>query len=124
MINPNHPPIQPSRALVKLAATAALAGLWCSSSVLAQTQPPSSGDRVTGLDISAWQGNWTTTQWATLHRPTNQSVGGVLGDGRDFVIIRSSRGGTTGYYDQNDKDNLNGANTLSQRYDDPYYIQN
>jgi GH25 family lysozyme M1 (1,4-beta-N-acetylmuramidase) len=101
-----------------------LAGLVCSSSALAQSQSPSSGNRVTGLDISAWQGNWSTTQWATLHRPTNQSVNGVLGDGRDFVFIRSSRGGTTGYYDQSDSGNVNGKNTLSQRYDDPYFVQN
>jgi GH25 family lysozyme M1 (1,4-beta-N-acetylmuramidase) len=93
--------------------------------VFGQLQPPSSGDRVTGLDISAWQGNWTTAQWATIHRPTNQqNSSGVFGDGRDFVIIRSSRGGTTGYYDQNDSGNVNGKNTLSQRYDDPYFVQN
>jgi autotransporter-associated beta strand protein len=120
----NHSPARSTQTLVKFAATAALAALVCSSDVLAQLQPPSSGDRVTGLDISAWQGNWSTTQWATLHRPTNQSVGGVFGDGRDFVIIRSSRGGTTGYYNQSDSGNVNGKNTLSQRYDDPYFVQN
>lgn len=80
--------------------------------------------RVLGLDVSAWQTEITTTEWATLKRPANQQVGGVFGDGRDFVFIRSSRGGTTGYYNQNDADNSNGLNTLSQRYDDPYYIQN
>jgi autotransporter-associated beta strand protein len=80
--------------------------------------------RVLGLDVSAWQGEITTTEWATLKRPTNQQVGGVFGDGRDFVFIRSSRGGTTGYYDQSNSDNNPPTNTLSQRYDDPYYIQN
>jgi autotransporter-associated beta strand protein len=80
--------------------------------------------RVLGLDVSAWQTEITTTEWATLKRPTNQQVNGVYGDGRDFVFIRSSRGGTTGYYDQSNADNDPPTNTLSQRYDDPYYIQN
>lgn len=70
--------------------------------------------RVLGLDISAWQGNISQTTWNNIKSVEN----------RQFVILRSSRGGTTGYYDQNDKDNLNGLNTLSQRYDDPYYVQN
>jgi autotransporter-associated beta strand protein len=82
-----------------------------------------------GLDVSAHQADITTTEWATLKRPTNQQVGGVFGDGRDFVIIRSSRGGTTGYdhrqggYPSSSPDN-NDAFTLSERYDDPYFVQN
>ena len=80
--------------------------------------------RVLGIDVSAWQGNLSTANWATLHRPTTQQVSGVYGDGRDFVFMRSSRGGTTGYYNQNDASNKNGQNTLSQRYDDPYFVQN
>jgi autotransporter-associated beta strand protein len=80
--------------------------------------------RSLGLDVSAWQTDITTTEWATLKRPTNQQVGGVFGDGRDFVFIRSSRGGTTGYYDQSNADNNPPTNTLSQRYDDPYFVQN
>jgi autotransporter-associated beta strand protein len=80
--------------------------------------------RSLGIDVSAWQGNITAANWATLKRATNVQLGGIYGDGRDFVLIRSSRGGTTGYYDQNDANNVNGKNTLSQRYDDPYYVQN
>src|SRR5215216_1447697 len=88
--------------------------------------------RALGLDVSAWQTEITTTEWATLKRPTNQQVGGVFGDGRDFVIIRSSRGGTTGYDHRqggypsgvpSGPDN-NDAFTLSERYDDPYFVQN
>jgi autotransporter-associated beta strand protein len=82
------------------------------------------GQRLLGIDVSAWQGNLSATNWATLKRSTDQQVNGVFGDGRDFVFIRSSRGGTTGYYDQNDSGNSNGLNTLSQRYDDPYHVQN
>src|SRR4030095_9878090 len=70
--------------------------------------------RVLGLDISAWQGDISQTTWSNIHTVEN----------RRFVILRSSRGGTTGYYDQNDSDNSNGLNTFSQRYDDPYYVQN
>lgn len=71
-------------------------------------------ERVLGLDISAWQGNMSQTTWNNLRNVEN----------RQFVVLRSSRGGTTGYYDQNDAPNNNGLNTLSQRYDDPYFIQN
>src|SRR5438876_5851645 len=78
------------------------------------TTPPSTGDRVLGLDVSAWQGNISQTTWNNIHTVDN----------REFVFIRSSRGGTTGYYNQNDANNVNGLNTLSQRYDDPYFVQN
>jgi GH25 family lysozyme M1 (1,4-beta-N-acetylmuramidase) len=101
---------------VKIPVTAAVA--------LMAFAAPAKAQRVLGIDVSAWQGNLSTTNWATLKRPTDQQVNSVFGDGRDFVFIRSSRGGTTGYYDQNDSDNSNGLNTLSQRYDDPYFVQN
>ncbi len=71
-------------------------------------------NRVLGLDISAWQANISQTTWNNLRSVEN----------RQFVVLRSSRGGTTGYYDQNDSGNVNGLNNLSQRYDDPYFIQN
>jgi autotransporter-associated beta strand protein len=94
------------------------------AAVLLGSAAPAEAQRALGIDVSAWQSNLSTTTWATFKRPTNQQVGGVFGDGRDFVFIRSSRGGTTGYYNQNDSDNSDGLNTLSQRYDDPYYVQN
>jgi autotransporter-associated beta strand protein len=79
-----------------------------------------------GLDVSAHQAEITVTEWNTLKRPTNQQVGGVFGDGRDFVIIRSSRGGTTGYdHRQGAYPTANNdAFTASERYDDPYFVQN
>jgi autotransporter-associated beta strand protein len=104
------------RPCVAIAASAG-AALWACAI-------PAEAQRSLGIDVSAWQGNISTTNWATLKRPTDQQVSGVFGDGRDFVFIRSSRGGTTGYYDQTDSDNSNGLNTLSQRYDDPYFVQN
>lgn len=70
--------------------------------------------RALGLDISAWQGNISQTTWNNLRNVEN----------RQFVFLRSSRGGTTGYYNQNNSDNNPPTNTLSQRYDDPYFIQN
>src|SRR4051794_27943742 len=73
-----------------------------------------SAARALGLDISAWDGNISQTTWNNLRTVEN----------RQFIILRSSRGGTTGYYDQNDSANANGLNNLSQRYDDPYFIQN
>ncbi len=81
-------------------------------------------NRSLGIDISAWQGNWSTTMWATAKRSPSQSVNGIPGDGRDFVFLRSSRGGTTGVYNQSDPNNNLGGNTLSQRYDDPFFVQN
>jgi autotransporter-associated beta strand protein len=87
---------------------------------------PARGQRVLGLDVSTWQGNLSTTTWATFKRPTDQQVSGVFGDGRDFVMIRSSRGGTTGE-DHRQGGYPSGNNTfynLSQRYDDPYFVQN
>lgn len=67
-----------------------------------------------GLDVSAWQGNWSQSKWNSIHNVDNQ----------DFVFLRSSRGGTTGFYNQSDPNNNSGQNTLSQRYDDPYFVQN
>ncbi len=87
-----------------MAALAALFGVSTSASA----------QRVLGLDISAWQGSISQTTWNNLRNAEN----------RQFVILRSSRGGTTGYYNQNDASNSQGLNTLSQRYDDPYYVQN
>ena len=65
--------------------------------------------RLLGLDISAWQGNISQTTWNNVR--TNEN--------RHFIILRSSRGGTTGVYNQNYPTNNFGTNTLSQRYDDP-----
>src|SRR6185503_4954755 len=93
--------------------------LFLSSGVSAVAQ-----QRSLGIDVSAWQGNISVANWNTLKRATNQQVSGINGDGRDFVFMRSSRGGTTGYYNQSDSDNSDGLNTLSQRYDDHYFIQN
>lgn len=95
------------------------------TTMLTATAPVMS-QRLLGLDVSAHQAEITTTEWATLKRPTNQQVGGVFGDGRDFVIIRSSRGGTTGE-DHRQGGYPSGNNTFfnqSERYDDPYFIQN
>src|SRR2546423_1516284 len=100
-----------------------IGGMMCATMLAADN--PAVAQRLLGLDVSAYQGDITTTEWATFKRPTNQQVGGVFGDGRDFVIIRSSRGGTTGY------DHRQGAYpsgnstafTQSERYDDPYFVQ-
>jgi autotransporter-associated beta strand protein len=93
-----------------------LALIACSSALVGGGAGDASAQiqRLLGLDVSAWQGNISQTTWNNIHNVEN----------RQFIIIRSSRGGTTGYYDQNDSANAYGRNTLSQRYDDPYYIQN
>src|SRR5690349_750440 len=84
------------------------------------------GWRSLGIDVSTYQGNISAANWATLKRATNAQVGGIFGDGRDFVMIRSTRGGTTGE-DHRQGGYPSGNNTFydfSQRYDDPYYVQN
>jgi autotransporter-associated beta strand protein len=78
--------------------------------------PHAIAQRVLGIDVSAWQGSLSQATWNGLQDT----------DDRDFVFIRSSRGGTTGFYNQSNANNDNppGQNTLSQRYDDPYFVQN
>jgi autotransporter-associated beta strand protein len=86
---------------------------------------PAQQQRSLGIDVSDYQGSISVANWATLKRATNVQVGGIYGDGRDFVFIRASRGGTTGVYNENDPNNTSpGTNTLSQRYDDPDFVQN
>ena len=66
-----------------------------------------------GLDISSWQGDISQTSWNS-----------IAGDGKSFVFLRSSRGGTTGFYNQSDADNGDRLNTFSQRYDDNRFYNN
>src|SRR5947207_2799625 len=70
--------------------------------------------RALGIDVSDWQGTITLSNWQYIH---NNS-------GKSFAFIRSSRGGTTGFYDEHDSANANGLNTLSQRYDDLQFYDN
>ena len=76
----------------------------------------SSGNRALGIDVSAWQGSISQATWNSIRTVEN----------RQFVFVRASRGGTTGVdkraggYPSNDDTTY----TLSQRYDDPYFVQN
>src|SRR6266487_3128666 len=74
---------------------------------------PAMAQRLKGVDISDWQGNLSQTTWNN-----------VKSAGRDFVFLRSDRGGTSGFYDETDSTNANRKNTLGQRYDDLYWEQN
>ena len=73
--------------------------------------------RALGIDVSDWQ-NQTTTglpiDWARVARPVSQG-----GGGKQFAFIRSSRGGTTGTYDEHTT-----VGTLSHRYDDFAFTYN
>ncbi|MFM9024803.1 MAG: GH25 family lysozyme, partial [Planctomycetaceae bacterium] len=86
--------------------------LACPATVPAQ----SAGNRLLGIDVSAWQGNISQTTWNNLRNVEN----------RQFAFMRASRGGTTGVdkrqggFPTNDDTFFN----LSQRYDDPYFVQN
>lgn len=84
--------------------------------VLGTCARPATAQRVLGLDVSTYQGNITQTQWNNIR----------VDDNRQFVFIRSSRGGTTGE-DHRQGGYPAGNNTyfnLSERYDDPYFVQN
>jgi autotransporter-associated beta strand protein len=76
----------------------------------------STGNRLLGLDVSAHQGDISQPTWTNICTIEN----------RQFVFIRASRGGTTGEdhrqggYPSSDNTYFN----LSERYDDPYFIQN
>ncbi len=70
--------------------------------------------RSLGLDVASWQATITQSTWNNIYNVEN----------REFVFIRSSRGGTTGFYNQSDPSNSNGDNTFSQRYDDHFFVQN
>lgn len=86
------------------------------SALVCAGSPAMAQQRVLGLDVSAWQGNISQTTWNNIHNVEN----------RDFVFIRSSRGGTTGI-DQRQGGFPSGNNTqfeLGQRYDDLYFVQN
>src|SRR5215208_8159110 len=89
--------------VVSLGSRKPMGMILLSAAVILGLAGPASGQgRVLGIDISAWQGNISVSNWATLKRATNEQVSGIFGDARDFVVIRSSRGGTTGYYNQSD----------------------
>jgi autotransporter-associated beta strand protein len=111
-----------SRSWSESSAVALFAVVLCGGSISGSAQQL----RSLGIDVSTYQGNITAANWATLKRATNSQVGGVFGDGRDFVMIRATRGGTTGE-DHRQGGYPSGNNTLyyaSERYDDPYYVQN
>ena len=86
----------------------------CALAVMTTAAPAQT--RLLGIDVSAWQGNISQTTWNNIRSVEN----------RQFVFVRSSRGGTTGVdkrnggYPANDDTQF----TLSQRYDDPYFVQN
>lgn len=116
---PNYRPKQPR--ILLSTATAAVCATIMASVANAQTTPPtqapSTGDRVLGLDVSAYQGDLSQSVWNNLHTSS---------DNRDFAFIRASRGGTTGE-DHRQGGYPSGNNTyfnLSERYDDPYFAQN
>src|SRR5712671_384120 len=66
-------------------ATVAIA-IW--AILLFTSAPAPAQTRVTGLDVSWYQGVLSQANWDTIHNT----------DGRAFTFIRSSRGGTTGTY--------------------------
>lgn len=76
----------------------------------------SSGNRLLGIDVSAWQGSIAQSTWTSIRTVEN----------RQFAFVRASRGGTTGVDKRNGgyPTNDDTAFTLSQRYDDPYFVQN
>jgi autotransporter-associated beta strand protein len=76
---------------------------------------PALAQRTLGVDVSYWQGEISQTAWNHAYNNTD----------REFAIVRSSRGGTTGLSQTNGTPGGgDGLETLSRRYDDPRFIQN
>ena len=103
--------------------TAAIAAAVSATFAIASFSPivhaQSTGRRMIGIDVSDWQNQNgptgdTPIDWATVRRPVSQG-----GAGMDFAFIRSSRGGTTGTYDEHA-----GTGTLAHRYDDFAFVYN
>src|SRR5688500_6151109 len=92
-------------------AAAVAAALSFTSAAYAQTV-----QRLLGIDVSDWQdqNSQGAINWNLVRNPTGTN--NVVP--RQFAFIRSSRGGTVGFYDEHDADNSNGLNTGAQRYDD------
>lgn len=80
---------------------------------------PAQPERVLGVDISYWNCGTSSTGISQANWTTGFTTGN-----RQFVFLRSTRGGTTGV-DQPQGTPGGGTNsTLSRRYDDPRFIQN
>ncbi len=75
---------------------------------------PARAQRVLGLDVSYWQGEITQSGWNQAFSTGN----------RKFVMIRSSRGGTTGLDQPQGTPGGGSTATLSHRYDDSRFVQN
>ncbi|MBX3426135.1 MAG: autotransporter-associated beta strand repeat-containing protein [Pirellulales bacterium] len=83
--------------------------------LLGAVAPVALAQRITGIDVSAWQGNISQSGWNSAYNSSNMR----------FAFIRSSRGGTTGFDRRADGFTPgNNSYTGSQRYDDPYFGQN
>jgi autotransporter-associated beta strand protein len=89
---------------------------------------PAMAQRVLGVDISYWNrgsSSGTTdgisqSAWNTAYNTPDQN-----GNTRQFVVIRASRGGTTGTnVSSGTPGNPSTPATLSQRYDDPDFQRN
>jgi autotransporter-associated beta strand protein len=98
------------RALISAAVTALLIGSGSAASAQ---------QRLVGIDVSDWQNQNgptgdTPINWTTVAAPVSAG-----GGGKSFAFIRSSRGGTTGTYNEQDR-----TGTLSQRYDDFAFVYN
>ena len=106
-------PVRPFTRLSLVLATAPVVAALSS-----QASAQSTGNRLLGLDVSAHQGNISQTTWNNIRNIEN----------RQFVFVRSSRGGTTGEDHRQGGYPAEGYDSttfrLSQRYDDRYYIQN
>lgn len=89
---------------------------WCAAfaSVVCAAAGVEAQTRSLGIDVSAWQGSLSQATWNTFKNSAN----------RDFVWIRSSRGGTTGTHPGGGPGGGGDEGTLSRRYDDPYFQQN
>lgn len=75
--------------------------------------------RVLGADISYWNSVASQANWNTAYNTPDSN-----GFTRQFVMIRATRGGTTGLDQPEGTPGGGSTVTLSERYDDPNFVQN
>jgi hypothetical protein len=81
---------------------------------------PATAQRILGADISYWNRGSSSPSSDGI----TQNANVAYANGRVFVLIRATRGGTTGVNQAAGNPSGGSSATLSQRYDDPDFVRN
>jgi autotransporter-associated beta strand protein len=96
--------------------------------LVASASPAIAQLRALGVDISYWNTGGDQTYGNQTNKGITQSMWNTgfsdAGGNRKFVWIRATRGGTTGLSQTSGTPGGGSQQTLSERYDDPRFLQN